>query len=268
MERGSALSEDSVLKALAKSDRRRSRKEGHSRGRSPSRAHNKRKGRRRDRADRKPLHSRRERARSRSPGYVSRHKVESEDRGRQILVLKLKAVEGPFKGIKFDIDEGGAKVGRMEIPTPTYLKKVHELHLPDKDVSRKHAQIEWDGPTGAYWVRDLGSTNGFSINGVKTDGRRALGAGDTLGLGKSVFEIRLKELTVYRWQEQEARCVVHNHAHTQTLLQVPVPICALPGIIAELVVWSLADLFAGVLQRSGARPSEGTHNGAQAQPHW
>jgi len=60
-------------------------------------------------------------------------------------MLKLKAITGPFTGVKFEIDPNGAKVGRMAIPTPTYLRKRQELHLPDNDVSRSHAQIEWRG---------------------------------------------------------------------------------------------------------------------------
>ena len=90
-----------------------------------------------------------------------------EDEGRAVVLLKLKAVAGPFRGVKFELDPAGATVGRMTIPTPTFAKKLHELHLPDNDVSRKHARLAWKEEAGAYHVRDLNSTNGVKLNGVR-----------------------------------------------------------------------------------------------------
>eukprot|EP01046_Picozoa_sp_COSAG06_P074742 COSAG06_NODE_23009_length_705_cov_1.506601_1_plen_226_part_01 len=141
------------------------------------------------------------------------------DEGQRVTMLKLKAVEGPFRGVKFEIDPDGAKVGRMAIPTPTFAKKIHELHLPDNDVSRKHAKIEWDDAAGAYRIRDLNSTNGVRVNGVRIAAyaEAALAAGDRLELGQSVFDVRTKQATVYKWQKRLAsrREVAHRKAEVK-----------------------------------------------------
>jgi len=34
-------------------------------------------------------------------------------------------------------------------------------------LSRRHAQIEWDRERNAWHLKDLGSVNGVSVNGIK-----------------------------------------------------------------------------------------------------
>ena len=58
-------------------------------------------------------------------------------------------------GISFEI-RGSAIIGR---------NSDNDIHIPDKPVSRRHAQIYFDDDT--CYIRDLGSKNG-----VKIDGRR------------------------------------------------------------------------------------------------
>jgi hypothetical protein len=53
----------------------------------------------------------------------------------------------------------------------------------DSNVSRYHAEIENRG--GDYWLIDLGSSNGTTVNGVKVTGEIRLGNGDTVLLGGS-----------------------------------------------------------------------------------
>jgi pSer/pThr/pTyr-binding forkhead associated (FHA) protein len=140
-------------------------------------------------------------------------KDEDDAAGRPVLLLKLRAIAGPFRGIKFEIDQNGTKIGRMATLTPTYHKKIHELHLPDDDVSRNHANINWvdsAGENGAFQVCDVGSTNGVSVNGERLSTHkqysqgRDLHAGDTLTIGKSTFQVKLKKSTIFRWEEEEA----------------------------------------------------------------
>jgi two-component system response regulator AtoC len=55
-----------------------------------------------------------------------------------------------------------------------------ELQLRDPTASRKHAQIRIDG--GRYFVVDLGSYNGTTVNGEVVHGERELRQGDTIGV--------------------------------------------------------------------------------------
>ena len=56
--------------------------------------------------------------------------------------------------------------------------------LPDPEVSRWHLELRRQG--GGYTVRDLGSTNGTTLNGVRLASTRALTIYDTLELGTTV----------------------------------------------------------------------------------
>ncbi len=42
----------------------------------------------------------------------------------------------------------------------------NQITLDDQQVSRRHAKVLFDKPTGAYFFLDVGSTNGSSVNGV------------------------------------------------------------------------------------------------------
>ena len=53
----------------------------------------------------------------------------------------------------------------------------------DSNVSRYHAEIEERG--GDYWLIDLGSSNGTTVNGKKVDGEVRLNDGDKIVLGGS-----------------------------------------------------------------------------------
>ena len=62
------------------------------------------------------------------------------------------------------------------------------LHLPDPQVSRRHAQLRYDG--GRWWVSDVQSRNGVQVNGTKVEGETALVDGDELQLGASTLLFR------------------------------------------------------------------------------
>jgi predicted component of type VI protein secretion system len=63
-----------------------------------------------------------------------------------------------------------------------------DIVLGDPNVSRKHAEVRWDGEGWA--VMDLGSTNGIKLNGRRVD-QATLQPGDriTLGLTELTFEL-------------------------------------------------------------------------------
>jgi pSer/pThr/pTyr-binding forkhead associated (FHA) protein len=56
-----------------------------------------------------------------------------------------------------------------------------ELRVPSVAASRRHAAVVRRGDD--VFVRDLGSTNGTSVNGAKIAGERALEAGDRIEVG-------------------------------------------------------------------------------------
>jgi pSer/pThr/pTyr-binding forkhead associated (FHA) protein len=60
--------------------------------------------------------------------------------------------------------------------------------LGDPYVSDRHAHVFHDG---RHWVvEDLGSTNGTFLNRVKVTSPTPIAAGDQLGIGKTIVEVR------------------------------------------------------------------------------
>jgi pSer/pThr/pTyr-binding forkhead associated (FHA) protein len=53
--------------------------------------------------------------------------------------------------------------------------------IGDSTVSRRHAAIHREGY--AWFVEDLGSTNGTRVNGRRVEGRAVIAPGDELGFG-------------------------------------------------------------------------------------
>ena len=63
-----------------------------------------------------------------------------------------------------------------------------ELPLRDGSISRKHCVIERDEESGRWVCRDLGSTNGTRVNGVRMREAVPLAEGDKIFLGASVVK--------------------------------------------------------------------------------
>ena len=61
-----------------------------------------------------------------------------------------------------------------------------DVRLRDAKISRRHCEI--NRLDGELVVRDLGSTNGTFVNGIRID-RAVLSPGDRLALGRSKFEV-------------------------------------------------------------------------------
>ncbi len=62
--------------------------------------------------------------------------------------------------------------------------------LDDDRISKRHAEIWWN--EDAYWIKDLGSRNGVTVNGQVIDGQRKLLNGNLIKLG----------FTILRFEEQ------------------------------------------------------------------
>ena len=84
-------------------------------------------------------------------------------------------------GKRMVVGPAGATLGRS---------RKCDIVVDDPNVSREHAEIR---PRGGSWVlRDLGSTNGSSINGRRTDGAEVLKPGDEIELGTSTMTFELE----------------------------------------------------------------------------
>jgi signal transduction histidine kinase/pSer/pThr/pTyr-binding forkhead associated (FHA) protein len=90
-------------------------------------------------------------------------------------VLTLLVLQGPDKGRRFELPDKPALVGRES----------RQLPLGDNTVSRRHAELL---PTPEGWIlRDLGSSNGTHINGVRMTNRYLLKLGDQIRVGRTLM---------------------------------------------------------------------------------
>ncbi|HOW97181.1 MAG TPA: FHA domain-containing protein [Kiritimatiellia bacterium] len=91
----------------------------------------------------------------------------------------LHILTGPWKGKRVTVREPSLLIGRdAECP----------LRLPDDEISRKHVTIE-ERPDGLH-IRDLGSLNGFLVNGQPAREAR-LQEGSIIELGRTRLQVRL-----------------------------------------------------------------------------
>jgi len=101
--------------------------------------------------------------------------------GERFALFHVDALEGPERGKSFAVASLPAVIGRGQ-------EAVIALD-GDLGVSRKHAEIYAQGQ--ALHVRDLGSTHGVIINGVKYLDQ-IVRPGDRIGIGQSVLQIRVE----------------------------------------------------------------------------
>src|SRR5438094_7381786 len=84
-------------------------------------------------------------------------------------------VQGPDKGRRFELPDAPTLVGRES----------RQLPLSDNTVSRRHAELI---PGDDGWVlRDLGSSNGTYINGLRVTNRYILKLGDQIRVGRTLM---------------------------------------------------------------------------------
>jgi phosphoserine phosphatase RsbU/P len=98
--------------------------------------------------------------------------------------VKLAFLTASRKGTSVALDhEGDFRLGR---------DPVCEIHLPEPNVSRTHARMQWDG--SVLSIEDLSSTNGIFVNGEKvTSG--SLHHLDVVAVGPAVFRVELPAVT-------------------------------------------------------------------------
>lgn len=85
---------------------------------------------------------------------------------------------------KFDVSEKGLSIGRLP---------QNDVIIPDASVSSQHAVLEVTANENfpdimEYFVRDLNSTNGTEINGVKIQGSVQLHHNDEITVAWNTFK--------------------------------------------------------------------------------
>src|SRR4051794_40077267 len=84
-------------------------------------------------------------------------------------------LQGPDKGRRFELPDAPTLIGRESRALP----------LTDNTVSRRHAELH---PLTNGWVlKDLGSSNGTYVNGVRVENTYALKLGDQMRVGKTIL---------------------------------------------------------------------------------
>jgi pSer/pThr/pTyr-binding forkhead associated (FHA) protein len=84
----------------------------------------------------------------------------------------LAAIDGPMRGSRFLLCDPLVTIGR---------KAQNKVHLPSPSVSKEHCEIRREGTR--FTIKDLQSTNGVYVNGVKLEP----GVGRTLCHGDSIL---------------------------------------------------------------------------------
>jgi hypothetical protein len=95
------------------------------------------------------------------------------------LPVELHFLSGPLDGRIVPM-KARVRIGREVVD--------NDLVLDDPSVSRHHALIE--ALDGGFQIRDLGSSNGTFLNGMRLDRPLRLSAGDQLKVGQIQISIR------------------------------------------------------------------------------
>lgn len=91
-------------------------------------------------------------------------------------MLILTIIKGPDKGRRFELpDHEPQQIGRSSEALP----------LSDRTISRRHAELTPD--EGKWYIRDLLSSNGTFVNGVRVANARMLRSGDQIRAGGTLM---------------------------------------------------------------------------------
>jgi serine phosphatase RsbU (regulator of sigma subunit)/pSer/pThr/pTyr-binding forkhead associated (FHA) protein len=91
----------------------------------------------------------------------------------------LVTMKGPNPGQRFALERDGTLIGRQPDAA---------IYLESLAVSRQHARVSCDG--GAWFVEDLGSSNGTFVNGARVQARTPLTERDMIQIGPYVLSLR------------------------------------------------------------------------------
>ena len=94
--------------------------------------------------------------------------------------LELMVTNGPLAGKRFQIGDGGVRLGRSSS---------NDIHIPDEELSRNHCLFEAVGD-GDIRITDLASANGTMVNGKPLGNDPVtLAVGDLIEVGSTVIRV-------------------------------------------------------------------------------
>ena len=92
-------------------------------------------------------------------------------------MLVLNVIQGPDKGMRITLpDDEPQLIGRSS----------EAIVLSDQTISRRHAELTPEGD-GTWFIRDLQSSNGTFVNGVRVTERHKLNLGDQVRTGNTLL---------------------------------------------------------------------------------
>ena len=83
---------------------------------------------------------------------------------------------------------GGDTIPLMRSPLTMGRRESCDVCLRFPNVSGQHCELKFQD--GAWYIRDLGSTNGTKVNGQRLQGNKALRPGDEITIAKRRFTIQ------------------------------------------------------------------------------
>ncbi|MGD0141226.1 MAG: ATP-binding protein [Tepidisphaeraceae bacterium] len=90
-------------------------------------------------------------------------------------MLTLLVLQGPDKGRRFELPDAPVLIGRDS----------RQLPITDNTVSRQHAELL---PENGNWIlRDMGSSNGSYVNGIRVNNRFPVKLGDQIRIGRTLM---------------------------------------------------------------------------------
>lgn len=101
--------------------------------------------------------------------------------------LRLKVIEGRFKGRYYSLDAPDLNIGRahdQSVRAPGWLL------LEDQTVSRVQAYLRWNNLSGAYTLVNRSETNPTKVNGLPVSEEIDLKVGDRIQMGACVMDLQ------------------------------------------------------------------------------
>jgi serine/threonine protein phosphatase PrpC len=139
---------------------------------------------------------------------------EGKEEGQSPLILHCNT--GAHVGKSFPIQTSGATLGRSSNNTIT---------VPDKELSRRHACIEFDARENKFFLCDMGSTNGTYMHLVGPyGGRRKLNLSDHFLVGRTGFSVNRFDYACYEEmgfrKTMEDACAIVQHLNIAPLARI------------------------------------------------
>jgi pSer/pThr/pTyr-binding forkhead associated (FHA) protein len=108
---------------------------------------------------------------------VAERAVDGATRALGMLIVERSPGHAPRVGERFSL-RGSTSIGR---------DAGNDIPLSDEAASARHAVLELRD--GAWWIEDLGSTNGTLLNGRRIERAERLSLGDELAIGRIAMRL-------------------------------------------------------------------------------